>query len=81
MASAIKEQIRGLSSVVNASREFGESLDVSYDKEADVLYVSFGKPRKAVDSDFADENIIVREDEQGNPIGYTILDASRSMSS
>ncbi|MBS7620818.1 DUF2283 domain-containing protein [Candidatus Bathyarchaeota archaeon] len=27
-----------------------EKIDLDYDKEADVLYISFGKPRQARDS-------------------------------
>jgi len=27
-----------------------EKIDLNYDEEADVLYISFGKPRKATDS-------------------------------
>ncbi len=52
-----------------------DKLFVDYDKEADVLYVSFGKPQKA-DNSIQEEGIIKRK-KQGRVIGLTILNASR----
>lgn len=47
-----------------------------YDKEADVLYISFGKPQPADDAYMNEEDIIVRK--KGKKIiGLTILNASR----
>lgn len=47
-----------------------------YDVQADVLYVSFGKPEKANDTIPTEEGILVRK--KGNKlIGFTILNASR----
>lgn len=49
---------------------------LTYDKEADVLYVNFAKPSVATDSDLTDDDIVVRYN--GDAIvGYTILHASR----
>jgi len=36
-----------------------EDLDVDYDKEADVLYVSFGPPKAASDSTVLNNDIIL----------------------
>ena len=47
----------------------------SYDKEADVLYVHFKKPNHADHSEMTGDEIIVRY-EEGEIIGYTILNAS-----
>ncbi len=48
---------------------------VSYDTDADTLYVNFKKPSYATDSELTDDDVIVRyEGEQ--VIGYTILHAS-----
>ena len=48
---------------------------VDYDKEADVLYLSFRKPRRAKTTIETDDNILIRKD--GDEIvGITILDAS-----
>src|SRR5262245_40856399 len=52
-----------------------QSIWLTYDKDADVLYVNFAKPSTATDSELTDDDVIVRYD--GNDvIGYTILHAS-----
>jgi uncharacterized protein YuzE len=53
-------------------------LWVSFDPEADVLYLSFKKPSHADDSELTDHDIIVRY-EQGEVVGVTILHASRRL--
>lgn len=51
-------------------------LFIDYDEEADVLYISFGRPQKADDSIHGEDDIIRRK--KGNKIvGLTILNASR----
>jgi len=48
-------------------------LTWDYDGEADVLYISLGKPREAVGIDIGD-GVIVRYDEaKGEVVGITIL--------
>lgn len=48
---------------------------VDYDREADVLYISFERPQKATDTELTDEGILFRyRDEQ--LVGITVLDAS-----
>lgn len=37
-----------------------DKLDVDYDEEADVLYISFGPPIAASDSKILDNDIVVR---------------------
>jgi uncharacterized protein YuzE len=37
-----------------------EKIDLDYDEEADVLYISFGKPRQAQDSVEVEDGIIYR---------------------
>lgn len=51
-------------------------IEIFYDKEADVLYISFNKPKKADDSEITDNDIIIRY-KKGKIIGITILNASR----
>lgn len=53
-----------------------QTIWISYDPEADVLYVSFGDPVPATDSELTDDDIIIRYREN-RVIGYTILHASR----
>lgn len=47
----------------------------SYDEEADILYLHFKKPNHADHSEMTEDEIIIRY-EQGEIIGYTILNAS-----
>ena len=51
------------------------SVWLHYDAEADTLYVNFQKPSRADDSELTDDDVIVRYDEHGQVIGYTILHA------
>jgi len=63
----IEKMIPGLVSIA-------KSLWVDYDKESDVLYISFEKPQNAEDS-LMDGNLIVHK--RGTKIvGLTILNAS-----
>jgi uncharacterized protein YuzE len=51
-------------------------LWVDYDKEADVLYLSFEKPQDATDSKMLDNGILLRY--RGDKlVGITIFDASK----
>ncbi len=52
------------------------SLDMYYDQEVDVLYINFHKDERADDSELSDDNVIIRYAENGDVIGYTILNAS-----
>ena len=57
--------------------QYGQDrLFVDYDEEADVLYVSFGKPQKADDA-IQGKDGIIRRKKSGKIIGLTILQASR----
>lgn len=50
-----------------------ERLDWKYDSEADVLYVSIGKPRKAIGVDIG-QGVVIRYDEaKQEVVGLTIL--------
>lgn len=51
-------------------------LWVDYDKEVDVLYLSFGKPQKAEKSLHGEDDIIRRK-KGNNLVGLTVLNASR----
>jgi uncharacterized protein YuzE len=52
-----------------------QHLWLDYDKEADVLYVSFRKPQRATETIDLDDDILVRKDGK-NIVGLTILNAS-----
>jgi len=49
---------------------------LSYDAEADTLYVNFKKPSHATDSELTDDDVIVRY-ENDQVVGVTILRASQ----
>jgi uncharacterized protein YuzE len=51
----------------------------TYDEEADVLYINFKKPSHADDSQFTDDDVIIRY-ERGEVIGITVLNASKRKS-
>jgi len=51
---------------------------VDYDKEADVLYMSFARPQKATDTEMTEEGMLLRY--RGKQlVGITVLDASTRM--
>ena len=49
---------------------------VDYDKEADVLYISFERTKEATDTEVTDEGVLLRYRED-KLVGITILNASR----
>lgn len=52
-----------------------EHMWADYDKEADVLYLSFRKPQRATKTIETDDGILIRKD-SNKIVGITILDAS-----
>ena len=54
-----------------------ESLVMHYDKQADVLYISFGSPQAADDAEMLNEDLLIRK--KGKKIvGVTILHFKKS---
>jgi uncharacterized protein YuzE len=51
-------------------------LWLSYDIEADTLYVNFKKPSYATDSEITDDDVIIRYEGE-EIIGFTVLHASQ----
>lgn len=49
---------------------------LTYDAEADTLYVNFKKPSYATDSEMTDDDVIVRYEGE-EVIGFTVLRASK----
>lgn len=49
-----------------------EKMNFFYDDEADVLDISIGKPKRALSEEIGND-IVVRKDEKGNVVGFTIL--------
>lgn len=53
-----------------------KNIWLSYDEEADVLYLNFKKPSHADDAELLDNDVIVRYEGQ-DIVGMTIMNASR----
>jgi uncharacterized protein YuzE len=49
---------------------------LSYDAEADVLYINFKKPSRATDSELTDDDLIIRYEGE-EVVGVTVLHASQ----
>ena len=49
------------------------SLNWEYDEEADVLYISVGKPRAAVGTDIGDGVVVRYDNKKKEIVGLTIL--------
>lgn len=50
-----------------------QKIDLDYDEEADVLYLSFGKPREAKDSVEVEDGVVYRIADN-EIVGITIID-------
>ncbi|WP_374686982.1 DUF2283 domain-containing protein [Promineifilum sp.] len=53
------------------------SVWLTYDREADVLYVNFRRPSVAADSELTDDDVIIRYDDDDEIVGFTILHAGQ----
>jgi uncharacterized protein YuzE len=51
-------------------------LWIDYDKEADVLYLSFDRPQKATDTEMLDNGVLLRY-KSDKLVGMTVLEASK----
>ncbi len=55
-----------------------EDLNIEYDEESDVLYISFGSPQAADNSEITDEGVVIRT--KGEKIvGLTVLNAAERL--
>ena len=71
------EEVKKIVDAIPMLLEFPErKFYVDYDKEADVLYISFERPQKATDTEATEEGILLRYRED-KLVGITILNASR----
>jgi uncharacterized protein YuzE len=61
-----------------ANRAPQHSIWLTYDTEADVLYVNFKKPSFATDSEMTEDDVIVRYEGE-EVIGFSVLHASKRM--
>ena len=61
-----------------AKKTILDRVKLNYDSEGDVLYINFGEPQPADDSDVTDEGVIVRLRE-GKIVGLSILNAGKKL--
>jgi uncharacterized protein YuzE len=55
-----------------------KNVQLSYDEEADVLYLNFKKPSHADDSELMENDIIVRYESE-DVVGVTVMNASKKL--
>ena len=65
---------------MEATVENIDKLDIAYDKQRDVLYISFGKPKEADESKLTDNDVIVRY-RHGKVVGLTMISFSKRLTS
>ncbi|OHB35725.1 MAG: hypothetical protein A2Y09_02175 [Planctomycetes bacterium GWA2_39_15] len=78
MATAeINKTLKEITGIVSHIIKLPETkMWMDYDKEADVLYISFKRPQKATDSEMVENGVLLRY--KGKElVGITILDASK----
>lgn len=74
MAIADIQEYLKLIPAVNRSPQ--HAVWLTYDAEADALYVNYKKPSYATDSEMTDDDVIVRYEGE-EVIGFTVLHASK----
>lgn len=60
-------------------REKQSNLDWEYDREADVLYISVGKPKEAEGMDIGEGTIARLDPQSGEVVGLTIIGLRQRM--
>lgn len=51
-------------------------MGISYDADADVLYLSVGEPRRAISREIGDDVLLRVDPESGAVVGLTVLNLS-----
>lgn len=75
MEKVILNQLQSILPQILALSKSKNSICLDYDKEADVLYVSFQKPQQATDTEMISDDILIRKRNE-EIVGITILHAS-----
>jgi len=69
----IEDYLRLIPRVKNSPKQ---TVWLSYDAEADVLYINFKKPSRAADSELSEDDVITRFEGE-EVVGITVLHASK----
>jgi uncharacterized protein YuzE len=56
--------------------EKSDLMQIAYDQEADVLYLSVGAPRRAISREAGDDVLLRVDPDSGEIVGLTILNLS-----
>lgn len=73
----IKETKEQILKIVNSLLNLPQKkFWIDYDEDADVLYISFKRPQKATDTEFAEDGILFRYRDK-ELVGITVLEASK----
>ena len=74
----LRDAVNGALTFAANVRKFPESrLWLEFDKEADVLYISFKRPQRATDTIHLDEEGLLLRYRAKELVGITVLDASK----
>ncbi len=76
MEKTILNQIQPLIPQILALSKKHSSLSLDFDKQADVLYVSFENPQLATDTEIVNAHLLLRRRRQ-QLVGLTIMHASK----
>lgn len=76
MEKTIMNQLQPLLPQIIALSQKKKSISFDYDKEADVLYISFQKPQQATDTEMINDDILLRK-RNDKLVGITIMHASK----
>ena len=81
MALASSDIERYVQIALNVSDLAKQDFYLSYDAEADVVYINFhNPPQPADDSELTDDDVIIRYDSREEVVGLTILHARKRRS-
>lgn len=75
MEKVILSKLQSILPQILALSQTKRSICIDYDKEADVLYISFQKPQQATDTDIVSDDILIRK-RKNEIVGITIMHAS-----
>ena len=76
MHDVLQISVRFMRACYTNNEEMQHTVWLTYDAEADTLYVNFKKPSYASDSEMTEDDVIVRY-EGDEVIGFTVLHAAK----
>lgn len=69
----LKDAIKIIPNIINMP---SKHVWLDYDKQADVMYVSFEKPQQATDTEVLDNGMLIRK-RNNRIVGLTVMNASQ----